>query len=249
MISVRGIRKTFATENGAAATAALDDLAFDVAPHEFVCIVGPSGCGKTTLLRILAGLIGADAGEVLVNGTRVTGPGPERAIVFQQPTLLPWANVLRNKCSVLVGSANSGKTSELRLQTSVLRGAKAHACFIAVRELLVGGAIEEALEGDEAAALRTWSKASGEKLRTASSTLAEDPGMTTSPSPSEARDLLLSQRSSKEEPEATADSGPSAKGLSLGAPRRTSVISLFGESVAYTCAFPARTSATAPGPA
>jgi ABC-type taurine transport system ATPase subunit len=94
MISVRGIRKTFATENGASATAALDDLAFDVAPHEFVCIVGPSGCGKTTLLRILAGLIGADAGEVLVNGTRVTGPGPERAIVFQQPTLLPWANVL-----------------------------------------------------------------------------------------------------------------------------------------------------------
>jgi len=94
MISVRGIRKTFATENGAAATPALDDLAFDVARHEFVCIVGPSGCGKTTLLRILAGLSGPDAGEVLVNGTRVTGPGPERAIVFQQPTLLPWANVL-----------------------------------------------------------------------------------------------------------------------------------------------------------
>jgi NitT/TauT family transport system ATP-binding protein len=94
MISVRGIRKTFATENGAAATPALDDLAFDVAPHEFVCIVGPSGCGKTTLLRILAGLIGPDAGEVLVNGTRVTGPGSERAMVFQQPTLLPWANVL-----------------------------------------------------------------------------------------------------------------------------------------------------------
>ena len=94
MISVRGIRKTFATENGAAATPALDGLAFDVAPHEFVCIVGPSGCGKTTLLRILAGLIAPDAGDVLVNGTRVSGPGPERAIVFQQPTLLPWANVL-----------------------------------------------------------------------------------------------------------------------------------------------------------
>ena len=94
MISVRGIRKTFATENGAAATPALDEFAFDVAAHEFVCIVGPSGCGKTTLLRILAGLIEPDAGEVLVNGTRVTGPGPERAIVFQQPTLLPWANVL-----------------------------------------------------------------------------------------------------------------------------------------------------------
>jgi NitT/TauT family transport system ATP-binding protein len=94
MISIRGIRKTFATENGAAATPALDDLTFDVAAHEFVCIVGPSGCGKTTLLRILAGLIEPDGGEVLVNGARVTGPGSERAIVFQQPTLLPWANVL-----------------------------------------------------------------------------------------------------------------------------------------------------------
>jgi hypothetical protein len=110
---------------------------------------------KPTLLnlnRTLFEVSGADWSDSGANMARALGK------------LLPWANVLRNKCSVLVGSANSGKTSELRLQTSVLRGAKAHACFIAVRELLVGGAIEEALEGDEAAALRTWSKASGEKL-------------------------------------------------------------------------------------
>ncbi len=94
MITVRGIRKAFATENGAVPTMALDGVEFAVAAHEFVCIVGPSGCGKTTMLRILAGLIAADAGEVRVNGAPVTGPGPERAIVFQQPTLLPWADVL-----------------------------------------------------------------------------------------------------------------------------------------------------------
>ena len=94
MISVQGICKTFATANGAAATPALDGLAFDVAAHEFVCLVGPSGCGKTTMLRILAGLIAPNAGVVLVNGAPVSGPGPERAIVFQQPTLLPWATVL-----------------------------------------------------------------------------------------------------------------------------------------------------------
>ena len=94
MITVRGIRKAFATENGAAPTVALEGVEFAVAAHEFVCIVGPSGCGKTTMLRILAGLIAPDAGEVQVNGAPVTGPGPERAIVFQQPTLLPWADVL-----------------------------------------------------------------------------------------------------------------------------------------------------------
>jgi NitT/TauT family transport system ATP-binding protein len=96
MISVRGVGKTFGTTNGSGATPALEDLAFDVAAHEFVCIVGPSGCGKTTMLRILAGLIAPDAGSVMVNGAPVSGPGSERAIVFQQPTLLPWASVLDN---------------------------------------------------------------------------------------------------------------------------------------------------------
>ena len=57
---------------------------------------GPSGCGKTTLLKIIAGLIPADRRQVLVNGKTVDGPGPERAFVFQDFALLPWATVLRN---------------------------------------------------------------------------------------------------------------------------------------------------------
>jgi NitT/TauT family transport system ATP-binding protein len=59
-------------------------------------LLGPSGCGKTTLLKIIAGLIPHDAGEVRVKGRRVQGPGPERAFVFQDFALLPWASVLRN---------------------------------------------------------------------------------------------------------------------------------------------------------
>jgi len=59
-------------------------------------LLGPSGCGKTTLLKIIAGLISPSRGEIWVKGQRVDGPGPERAFVFQDFALLPWANVLRN---------------------------------------------------------------------------------------------------------------------------------------------------------
>jgi NitT/TauT family transport system ATP-binding protein len=75
---------------------ALEDMSLDFPRGQLTSLLGPSGCGKTTLLKIIAGLLPASSGEIMVNGTPVTGPGPDRAFVFQDFALLPWATVLRN---------------------------------------------------------------------------------------------------------------------------------------------------------
>ena len=74
----------------------LDGVSFEVRDKEFVTIVGPSGCGKTTCLRMAAGLEFPSAGAVSVGGRAVTGPGPDRAVVFQQFALFPWKTVSEN---------------------------------------------------------------------------------------------------------------------------------------------------------
>jgi ABC-type nitrate/sulfonate/bicarbonate transport system ATPase subunit len=75
---------------------ALDGVSFDVPRGELTSVIGPSGCGKTTTLKIVGGLVQATSGRVEVNGTPVTAPGPDRAFVFQDFALMPWASVLRN---------------------------------------------------------------------------------------------------------------------------------------------------------
>jgi ABC-type nitrate/sulfonate/bicarbonate transport system ATPase subunit len=97
MIRVKALSKEFRTvDNGNAAVLALSDIDFEVRDNEFVTVIGPSGCGKTTLLRIIAGLIPYQQGEVSIDSRPVTGPGPERAVVFQNFALMPWADVLGN---------------------------------------------------------------------------------------------------------------------------------------------------------
>ncbi|MFB7595285.1 ABC transporter ATP-binding protein [Streptomyces sp. NPDC056160] len=93
-ISVQGVTKTFAL--GRDTFTALDDLSLDIADNEFVTVVGPSGCGKSTLLNILAGLEEPTAGRALVDGVPVSGPGPERGVIFQQYALFPWLTVRQN---------------------------------------------------------------------------------------------------------------------------------------------------------
>jgi NitT/TauT family transport system ATP-binding protein len=88
---VKGISKIY--DGG---VEALRDVDIAFLAGKLTTLLGPSGCGKTTLLKIIAGLIPHDAGEVRVKGRRVQGPGPERAFVFQDFALLPWASVLRN---------------------------------------------------------------------------------------------------------------------------------------------------------
>tara|TARA_B100001057_G_scaffold41760_1_gene37400 strand:+ start:1871 stop:2641 length:771 start_codon:yes stop_codon:yes gene_type:complete len=75
---------------------ALRDLSLEFPKGQLTSLLGPSGCGKTTLLKIIAGLLPATSGEVLVNGQQVDKPGPDRAFVFQDFALMPWASVIRN---------------------------------------------------------------------------------------------------------------------------------------------------------
>ncbi len=75
---------------------AVDGVDFDVQAGEFVSLVGPSGCGKTSILNAVAGLLPQFTGRVFVLGRPVAGPGRDRALVFQQPALLPWRTVLAN---------------------------------------------------------------------------------------------------------------------------------------------------------
>lgn len=96
MIEVKGIRKRFEGQHDDDGVLALDGIDLTVRDNEFITVIGPSGCGKTTLLRIIAGLLKPDAGEVLIDGRPVKGPGPDRAVVFQSFALLPWADVVTN---------------------------------------------------------------------------------------------------------------------------------------------------------
>lgn len=93
-ISIRGVSKVYG--RGARETLALAPVDLEVAPGEFVAIVGPSGCGKSTLLRLVTGLVPRSGGELSVFGEPVTRPVTDVGIVFQQPILLEWRNVLDN---------------------------------------------------------------------------------------------------------------------------------------------------------
>ena len=93
-IEFRHVRKSFPSRG--AQVQALADVQLEIADRELVTIVGASGCGKSTLLNMLAGFDTPSEGEVLLDGRRVNGPGPDRGVVFQQTALFPWLTVEQN---------------------------------------------------------------------------------------------------------------------------------------------------------
>ena len=93
-IQIQRVAKSFGAPGHA--TPALGEIDLDVAEREFVCLLGPSGCGKSTLLNIVAGFLAPTAGTVLVDGRPVSGPAPERGVVFQEYALFPWLTVTGN---------------------------------------------------------------------------------------------------------------------------------------------------------
>ncbi|MEL6560574.1 MAG: ABC transporter ATP-binding protein [Bacteroidota bacterium] len=93
-LQLNGVSKSFGV--GAEKIEVLKDINLSVEKGEFVAIVGFSGSGKSTLVNLINGLIFPDSGEVLVDGKKVTGPGPDRGIIFQNYSLLPWLNVYQN---------------------------------------------------------------------------------------------------------------------------------------------------------
>jgi len=100
-LEIKGVGKSYRRNaTGAPADSArlavLSDINLAIDENEFVCIVGRSGSGKTTLISLIAGLLEPDRGEILLDGRSIDGPGPDRGVVFQNYSLLPWMNVFEN---------------------------------------------------------------------------------------------------------------------------------------------------------
>lgn len=91
-LKLNSISKTFTNTD----KETLQNISLEVEKGEFICIVGPSGCGKSTLLNLVAGLDLPTEGEIILDGSKVTGPGADRVVMFQEAALYPWLNVIEN---------------------------------------------------------------------------------------------------------------------------------------------------------
>jgi NitT/TauT family transport system ATP-binding protein len=95
-LSLRNLAKTYFDPFRGTQVEAVSDVSLDVDEGDFICVVGPSGCGKSTILNMIAGFLPPSGGKVLVGGREVSGPGPDRGVVFQSFALFPWKTVLEN---------------------------------------------------------------------------------------------------------------------------------------------------------
>ncbi|MEM0940205.1 MAG: ABC transporter ATP-binding protein [Bacteroidota bacterium] len=98
MLEISNLSKIYPTPKGPYVV--LEGLNLEIRQSEFICIIGHSGCGKSTLLSMIAGLNKISDGTIMLNGAKIIGPGPDRGVVFQAPSLFPWMTALEN---VLLG--------------------------------------------------------------------------------------------------------------------------------------------------
>jgi NitT/TauT family transport system ATP-binding protein len=129
-LAARGVSKSFRSARGGTVLA-LREVDLEVRAGEFVCLLGPSGCGKTTLLNLFAGLERPDTGEVLIDDRPIEGPGPDRAVLFQEPALFPWLSVRDNVAFALemIGTPKDeiqDRTMDWLRRVHLTRFARAH---------------------------------------------------------------------------------------------------------------------------
>lgn len=120
-LRLENVSKVFAKVESDEVTHALQDVSVTMKSGEFVSLVGPSGCGKSTILRLVAGLIAPTLGRVTVNGEEVSGPSPDRGLVFQNPTLFPWLTVEKNiSFSLDMRGDKQGKAEKVRRMLEII---------------------------------------------------------------------------------------------------------------------------------
>lgn len=130
LITIDRVSRLFDDPKRGTAVKALDDVSIQVRRNEFLCLLGPSGCGKSTLLNMIAGFDQPSSGTVSVGGQRITAPGSDRGVVFQQPTLMPWLTVWENVAFHLTmrgaGKAERREKAQRYIDMVGLRGFENH---------------------------------------------------------------------------------------------------------------------------
>ena len=111
-IDVKNVTVSFPTAKGV--YTAVKDIDLQIKKGEIVALIGHSGCGKSTLMGTISGMVRPSQGEVIANGKKVTGPGPDRGIVFQNYSLLPWLTVFQNIYEAVDSAIKSGTAVQKR---------------------------------------------------------------------------------------------------------------------------------------